>query len=170
MFIDSLTECFGPVDRLVNAIIAPPQLHADFQGFIAVTAQHKVTCLVAVHSPWHSIVQYAIDHKGSLASLRTLVLSGEQLKWPLVRLTCCVCNGLKCFVNLYGTTKTTGDVLYEVLDLTATDKNIEENVPVGKPLSNSLCTYWTQNASQSLKAQRALRFCKRTYFKPSILC
>ena len=137
LFIDSLTECFGAVGRLVNAIIAPPQLLADPQGFIAVTAQHKVTRLVAVPSPWHSIVQYAIDHNGSLASLRTLVLSGEQLKWPLVRLTCRVCNGLQRFVNLYGSTETTGDVLYEVLDLTAADKNIEENVPVGKPLSNS---------------------------------
>ena len=138
LFIDSLTECFGAVGRLVNAVIAPPQLLADPQRFIAVAAQHNVTRLVAVPSPWNSIVQHAVDHNESIESLRTLVLSGEQLKWPLVRRTRRVCVGLQRCVNLYGSTETTGDVLYEVLDVTAAeDACVEENVPVGKPLGNT---------------------------------
>lgn len=139
LFIDSLTECFGAVGRLVNAVIAPPELLADPQRFIAVTAEHKVTRLVAVPSPWHSIMQYAIDHNESIGSLRTLVLSGEQLKSSLVRHTRRVCGALERLVNLYGSTETTGDVLYEVLDLTAFDDKSAENVavPVGKPLGNT---------------------------------
>ena len=138
LFIDSLTECFGAVGRLVNAVIAPPQLLADPQRFIAVAAQHHVTRLVAVPSPWSSIVQHAVDHNKSIGSLRTLVLSGEQLKWPLVRRTRRVCVGLQRCVNLYGSTETTGDVLYEVLDVTAAeDTCVDENVPVGEPLGNT---------------------------------
>lgn len=139
LFIDSLTECFGAVGRLVNAVIVPPQLLADPQRFIAVAAQHKVTRLVAVPSPWNAIMQHAVAHNASIGSLRTLVLSGEQLQSPLARLTRRVCSGLEHFVNLYGSTETTGDVLYEVLDANAVDdeSNGEENVPVGKPLGDT---------------------------------
>lgn len=138
LFIDALTECFGAVGRLVNAVIAPPELLADPHRFIAVTAEHKITRLLAVPSPWNSIIQYAIDHE-SIESIRTLVLSGEQLKSSLVRQTRRVCGGLQRFVNLYGSTETTGDVLYEVLDLTACDDKSAETVavPVGKPLGNT---------------------------------
>ena len=138
LFIDSLTECFGAVGRLVNVVIAPPQLLANPQRFIAVAAKHNVTRLVAVPSPWSSLMNFALAHNKCITSLRTLVLSGEQLKWPLVRLSHRVCSGLQRCVNLYGSTETTGDVLYEVLDLKAAEgTHLDENVPVGKPLGDT---------------------------------
>lgn len=158
LFVDALSETFAATGALVNAVIAPSEIVKSPDKMFAILERYCISRLLMVPSPWSAFLSYARPNSaaaaGALASLRTLVLSGEALTRSLVDSTFALLRELRVasagfrIVNLYGSTETTGDVAYELFAPPAGSSPLtpaspaaaaaaDEEVPVGGPMWNT---------------------------------
>lgn len=127
-FVDSIFEIFGPLSYGATLVLLGASTH-DLDGLVAEIETARVTRLVSVPSLARSWVESG-KFAGTLRSLRTWTLSGEELTRELLaklreRLPSCQ------FVNLYGSSEVAADVTYYV------DQGDDRaRVPIGRPIEN----------------------------------
>jgi amino acid adenylation domain-containing protein len=125
----STWEFFWPLIVGAKLEVAPPGLHRDPAGLLALMRQARVTTIHFVPSMLGALLDAApsFDCEG----LRRVICSGEALSTELVRRFCLACNAE--LHNLYGPTETAVDVSWWAC---RTDV-ARDPVPIGSPIANT---------------------------------
>jgi amino acid adenylation domain-containing protein len=142
LFVDSVTEVWGPLLKGVPIVIVPKSVTQNPQLFIDTLENYHVTRLVLVPSLLRNMLLYLkmVKDYSKLSKLACVVCSGETLPIELAKDFFKYFKEGHVLANYYGSTETTGDVTFEVFR-NADDverMTFNENLSIGKMVDN--CT------------------------------
>ncbi|XP_064633567.1 beta-alanyl-bioamine nonribosomal peptide synthetase ebony-like isoform X2 [Lineus longissimus] len=142
LFVDSVTEVWGPLLRGVPIVIVPKSVAQNPQIFIETLEKYCVSRLVLVPSLLRNMLVYLNMKKdySKLSKLTYVVCSGETLPITLAKNFFNFFKDGHVLANYYGSTETTGDVTFEVFRSAAdVDRmTFKDNLSIGKMVDN--CT------------------------------
>ena len=141
LFVDSLTEVFCAVFKGVPIEIIDRETVQNVEMFLTAIRSTNITRLVVVPSLLKAmldIMEMADGRIRNLDNLKYITCSGEALSSELATRMLMEVKPGTTLLNLYGSTETTGDVTYEVVQCTEDIilKELKKCVCIGKPVDN----------------------------------
>ncbi|PRP91640.1 Tyrocidine synthase 3 [Enhygromyxa salina] len=131
-FLDSCWEMFGPLLRGVPVAIVPEGAVRDPRALVACLARHRATRLVLVPSLLAALLDTHPCLGDELPDLRVCVCSGEALPLELIERAHAALPRVR-LVNLYGSSETSADTAYCVLE----PDQPRTWTAIGRPITNT---------------------------------
>jgi amino acid adenylation domain-containing protein len=130
-FVDSLTEMLQTLVAGGRLVVFDSATAKDPRRFAQQVQQHGVSKLVVVPSLLMQLLEVDAE---ALASVRTLVCSGERLAPALARRVHAQLPGAR-LLNLYGSSEVNGDASFH--DCSADPPGESDASPIGRPIANT---------------------------------
>jgi non-ribosomal peptide synthetase-like protein len=114
-----------------RTLIVEQELILDIEGFVERIAGGRVNVLQVVPSYLEAVLSYLEEYPRELPDLRCVSVTGEPVKWELLRRWFAFAPEIKV-MNAYGLTETSDDTNHEVM----ADVPDSDRVPLGRPVQN----------------------------------
>ncbi|QHP66038.1 amino acid adenylation domain-containing protein (plasmid) [Bradyrhizobium sp. LCT2] len=133
VFVDSVSEVFGPLLKGIAAVVIPDDVVKDPSRLVPTLAVHRISRIVLVPSLLRIVLDTCAELQARLPDLNLWIASGEVLSIALVERFRTVVGHAK-LLNLYGSSEVAADVTWcEV----AGPANGLSTVPIGRPIRNT---------------------------------